>query len=219
MEPITPQLLLRAYASGIFPMSEDRDDPDIFWVDPEARGILPLDRFHITKSLRKVVRQDRFRVTADTAFREVMEGCAESAFDRPTTWINARILDLYGQLFEMGHAHSVECWADGDLAGGLYGVSLGRAFFGESMFSRYTDASKVALVHLVARLIEGGFVLLDTQFVTEHLRQFGALSVPREQYHRILAHALDPNRPEGDFHCLAADFSGSSALQSISHTS
>jgi leucyl/phenylalanyl-tRNA--protein transferase len=187
---LTPELLLRAYAIGIFPMAEDADDPDVFWVDPERRGILPLEAFHIPKRLRRTIRQGRFEIRVDSAFDAVMRGCAEPHPERPTTWINERILALYGALFRAGHAHSIEAWRDGALAGGLYGVRLGAAFFGESMFSRAPDASKVALVHLVARLKLGGFKLCDTQFVTRHLAQFGAIEIPRAAYRRRLAAAL-----------------------------
>jgi leucyl/phenylalanyl-tRNA--protein transferase len=187
---LTPELLLRAYAIGIFPMAEDADDPDLFWVDPERRGILPLEAFHVPKRLRRTLRRVRFEVRVDTAFDAVMRGCAEPNPERPTTWINERILELYGALFRMGHAHSVETWRDGELVGGLYGVRIGAVFFGESMFSRAPDASKVALVHLVARLKHGGFKLCDTQFVTKHLAQFGAIEIPRAAYRRRLAAAL-----------------------------
>jgi leucyl/phenylalanyl-tRNA--protein transferase len=162
----------------------------INWYDPPMRGILPLDGFHIPRSLRKTVRRAPFDVRVDTAFRDVVEACGSPAPQRETTWINGRIVDLYTELFRRGHAHSVECWQDGRLVGGLYGVSLGAAFFGESMFSRETDASKVALVHLVARLIAGGYELLDTQFVTEHLNRFGAVEIPRRLYRGRLARAL-----------------------------
>jgi leucyl/phenylalanyl-tRNA--protein transferase len=187
---LTPELLLRAYAIGIFPMAEGADDPDVFWVDPERRGVLPLESFHVPKRLRRTIRQGRFELRVDSAFEAVMRGCAEPNPDRPTTWINETILDLYGALFRLGHAHSVEAWRDGTLAGGLYGVTLGAAFFGESMFSRSPDASKVALVHLVACLKLGGFKLCDTQFVTRHLAQFGAIEIPRAAYRRRLAAAV-----------------------------
>jgi leucyl/phenylalanyl-tRNA---protein transferase len=187
---LTPELLLRAYAIGIFPMAEDAEDPDVFWVDPERRGILPLEAFHVPKRLRRTIKQDRFEIRVDSAFELVMRGCAEPNPERPTTWINERILALYGALFRLGHAHSVETWREGALVGGLYGVRLGAAFFGESMFSRAPDASKVALVHLVARLKLGGFKLCDTQFVTRHLAQFGAIEIPRAAYRRRLAAAL-----------------------------
>lgn len=191
---ITPDLLLRAYASGLFPMADSADDPDLFWVEPELRGVLPLDAFHIPKRLARTVRQAPFEIRFNTAFDAVVAACAESVENRPSTWINSTITELYGALHRLGHAHSVEAWRDGELVGGLYGVSLRRAFFGESMFSRTTDASKVCLVHLVNRLRERGFVLLDTQFTTEHLKRFGAIDVPREDYADMLAEALEgPN--------------------------
>jgi leucyl/phenylalanyl-tRNA--protein transferase len=193
MATLTPELLIQAYSVGIFPMAESGDDDEIFWVDPDPRGILPLDGFHVPKRLRRTVRQDLFRVECDTAFAEVVESCAEPAPDRPSTWINDEIVSLYVGLHRLGAAHSVEVWAGEELVGGLYGVAIGGAFFGESMFSRVTDASKVALVHLVARLRLGGFRLLDTQFVTEHLRRFGAIEIPRTEYRRRLAAALRAN--------------------------
>jgi len=188
--PLTPEILLRAYAAGIFPMAESAEDPELFWVDPKRRGIIPLDAFHVPRRLGRVVRQNVFTIRCDTAFEDVMRGCAESSDKRPNTWINDEILDLYGGLFARGAAHSVECWHEGELVGGLYGVSLGSAFFGESMFSRVTDASKVALVHLVARLRYGRYRLLDTQFLTPHLAQFGGIEITRARYHRLLAEAL-----------------------------
>jgi len=187
---ITPDMLLRAYACGIFPMAESVDDPTLFWVEPEQRGIIPLEGFRISSRLARTVRSDAFTVSVNTAFKAVIDGCAEPQPGRDNTWINKRIRDLYTGLHDIGHCHSVEVWRDGDLVGGLYGVSLGRAFFGESMFHRVRDASKVALVHLVARLIAGGFVLLDTQFVTEHLRSFGATEVSRRRYRAQLDKAL-----------------------------
>lgn len=187
---IPPDLLLKAYASGVFPMAESADDPEVFWVQPELRGVIPLGDFHVPKSLAKVIRQGRFELRRDTDFLAVIDGCAEVRDDRPSTWINETIREAYGKLFLMGHCHTVEAWRDGRLAGGLYGVSLGRAFFGESMFSRETDASKVCLVHLVEHLKASGFVLLDTQFTTEHLKRFGAVDVPRKQYERLLADAV-----------------------------
>ncbi len=190
MARLTPDLLLRAYAAGIFPMAESRHDQELFWVDPEQRGIIPLDRFHVPRRLRRTVRKAPFEMRCDTAFGEVMQACSEPAPGRPDSWINDEIIRAYTELHRLGHAHSVECRHNGVLVGGLYGVSLGAAFFGESMFSRATDASKVALVHLVARLRAGGFTLLDTQFITRHLQQFGAREVPREAYHRMLAEAL-----------------------------
>lgn len=188
---ITPDLLLRAYASGLFPMADSADDPDLFWVEPEIRGVLPLDAFHISKRLARTVRQEPFEIRINTAFSEVVSACAESVETRPSTWINSTISRLYSELHRLNHAHSVEAWRDGELVGGLYGVSLRRAFFGESMFSRVTDASKVCLVHLVNRLRARGFVLLDTQFTTEHLKRFGAIDVPRDEYADMLAEALE----------------------------
>ena len=199
---LTPELLLRAYAIGIFPMSEGADDPDLFWVDPERRGILPLEAFHVPRRLKKTIRRGTFEIRSDTDFEGVMRGCAEAHPGRPSTWINASILRLYRALHERGNAHSVEAWHDGVLVGGLYGVSLGAAFFGESMFSRAPDASKVALVHLVARLVAGGFKLLDTQFVTAHLAQFGAIEIPRAAYRRRLAAAL---RAEASYPTVLAE--------------
>jgi leucyl/phenylalanyl-tRNA---protein transferase len=194
---LTPEILLRAYSIGLFPMAESADDPELFWVQPELRGIIPLDGFHVPRSLAKVMRKSPFDIRVNTAFRDVMLKCGEPAGDRPTTWINETILDLYGQLHEMGHAHSVEAYEDGELIGGLYGVSLGAAFFGESMFSRRTNASKICLVHLVERLRERRFRLLDTQFTTEHLKTFGAIDVPKAQYEILLADAV--SRPDIPF--------------------
>src|SRR5690242_5565920 len=187
---LTPEIVLHAYAQGIFPMAERSDDPELYWVSPEQRGIIPLDSFHIPKRLARTVRSDQFRVTTDTAFADVLHACAEAVVGRPNTWINAEIARLYTALHKQGRAHSIECWRDDRLVGGLYGVSLGGAFFGESMFSRERDASKVALVHLVARLRHGGYRLLDTQFLTPHLAQFGAVEITRARYHRLLAEAL-----------------------------
>ena len=191
MLELTPDMLLRAYAIGVFPMAEDRDDPELFWVDPRMRGIIPLDDFHVPRRLKRTVRSGQFNVTFDHAFEEVIEGCAETTETRPRTWINDRIVTLYTSLFHLRNAHSVECWHDGELVGGLYGVSLGGAFFGESMFSRKRDASKVALVHLIARLRSCGFLLLDAQFTTDHLSQFGAREIPRKEYRIKLAEALN----------------------------
>ena len=187
---LTPDLLLRAYRVGLFPMAETRGDFRLYWLDPELRGVLPLDRFHLPRRLRRTVLSDQYRVTADQDFRAVIGACAEATRDRPETWINAEILQLYVELHARGQAHSVEAWVDGSLVGGLYGVALGGAFFGESMFSRATDASKVDLVHLVARLIESGFLLLDTQFTTPHLERFGVIEIPRAEYQRRLTKAL-----------------------------
>ena len=193
MTELTAGLLVRAYAIGVFPMAERRDSPDVVWIEPDVRGILPLDHFHIPRSLNKTLRKHPFEITVDRAFEAVMQGCAEAAPGRENTWINDIILRLYGELHGMGHAHSVECWRDGQLVGGLYGVQIGAAFFGESMFSRMTDASKVALVHLVARLVAGGYALLDAQFITSHLSQFGAREIPRAEYRVLLAEALKVN--------------------------
>ena len=186
---ITPDLLLRAYAAGIFPMAEHADDPDLFWVDPERRGILPLDGLLISRSLRKVVKANRFAVTLDGDFGAVIDGCAEAAPGRAQTWINTTIRELYGTLFERGAAHTVEARREGKLVGGLYGISIGGAFFGESMFHRETDASKVCLVHLAAHLIGRGFVLLDAQFVTPHLATLGAVEISRARYQALLTRA------------------------------
>lgn len=188
---VTPELVLRAYRAGLFPMAERRDADRLYWLDPDRRGIQPLDAFHIPRRLARTVLSDAFEVRCDTAFAAVLEGCAEPSEDRPETWINADIERLFGALHAMGHAHSVECWQGERLVGGLYGVALGGAFFGESMFSRVRDASKVALVHLVVRLRLGGFALLDTQFVTDHLARFGAVEVPRLEYRSLLAAAVE----------------------------
>jgi leucyl/phenylalanyl-tRNA--protein transferase len=212
---ITPQVLLKAYAVGIFPMAESAEDPGLFWIEPEERGILPLDTFHLPRRLRRTVASGRFEVRVDHDFDAVISACAESTVGRPKTWINARIRKLYGELFEMGAAHTIETWRDGKLVGGLYGVELGGAFFGESMFSRERDASKVALVHLVARLRAGGFKLLDAQFTTDHLRQFGAMDVSREEYQLLLEEALSA---DADFYFLGGATSDV-ILQSVSQTS
>jgi leucyl/phenylalanyl-tRNA--protein transferase len=187
---IPTDLLLKAYASGVFPMAESASDPEIFWVRPEARGIIPLDTFHIPRSLRKTMRRGRFEIRFDSAFAGVIDACAEAREERKSTWINQPIREAYIGLFERGHCHSVEAWSGERLVGGLYGVTLGRVFFGESMFSREADASKACLVRLVERLRERGFVLLDTQFTTPHLKRFGAIDVPRGKYERMLEEAL-----------------------------
>ncbi|CCE01075.1 leucyl/phenylalanyl-tRNA--protein transferase [Bradyrhizobium sp. STM 3809] len=209
---ITPEVLLRAYACGIFPMAESADDPSLFWVEPELRGVIPLDGFRVASRLARTVRSDTFTVTVNQAFKAVMDGCAAPQPGREDTWINRRIRELYSGLYAMGHCHSVECWQDGELVGGLYGVSLGRAFFGESMFHRVRDASKVALVHLVARLIAGGFELLDTQYVTEHLKTFGAVEIPRRRYTVLLENAI--TGPAANFVRLPVDrpITGAEAL-------
>jgi leucyl/phenylalanyl-tRNA--protein transferase len=199
---ITPEVLLKAYACGIFPMAESADDPALYWIEPDQRGLIPLDGFHVPARLARTVRADRFTVLADRDFDAVIDGCAAPGPGRSRTWINRRIRTLYRRLYDIGHCHTVEVY-DGDaLVGGLYGVSLGATFFGESMFHRARDASKIALVHLVARLKAGGFTLLDTQFVTEHLKTFGALEVSRRSYHRLLAEALTGN---ADFAVLPLD--------------
>ena len=188
---LTPEVLLRAYSAGIFPMAESRHDPSIFWVDPERRGILPMDAFHVPRRLRRTIRRGAFEVTCDTAFEAVIRACAEPTHERGETWINDEIIRAYTRLHHMGFAHSVECRLDGNLVGGCYGVAVGGAFCGESMFSRVTDASKVALVHLMARLRYGDFILLDVQFVTEHLTTFGAVEVPARHYLELLDQAIN----------------------------
>ena len=188
--PIDLDLLMRAYANGIFPMSDARDDPDTFWIEPERRAILPLDNLRVSKSLAKAIRQSRFRVTTDTSFARIIATCAAENDDRRETWINPEIEDAFCDLHNMGHAHSIECWLGEELVGGLYGLAMGRAFFGESMFSRATDASKVALVWLVARMKIGGFALLDCQFMTDHLASLGAIEIAQEEYLKLLEAAL-----------------------------
>ena len=211
-----PADLLECYRQGVFPMADSADDPSIFLVDPPARANIPLDGFHIPRRLKRTVRQDRFEITIDREFPRVIEMCAMPAPDRFNTWINVPIRWLYTELFAMGHAHSVEARIDGQLVGGLYGVSLGGAFFGESMFSRATDASKVALVHLVGRLKAGGFTLLDAQFMTDHLSQFGTEEIPADTYRARLAKAVEI---EADFNRLPEGTSGAQLLQSIGQTS
>jgi leucyl/phenylalanyl-tRNA--protein transferase len=215
LSEITPEVLLRAYACGIFPMAESADDPTLFWVEPEMRGVIPLNGFRVPSRLARTVRSDSLAVTVDKAFNAIIAGCAAPQPGREDTWINKRIRDLYCGLHALGHAHSVEVWHNGGLVGGLYGVNLGRAFFGESMFHSVRDASKVALVHLVARLIAGGFELLDTQYVTEHLRSFGAVEIPRRRYTMLLERAL--KGAPGDFGRLSVDVavSGREALAII----
>ena len=212
---ITPEVLLKAYACGIFPMAESADDPALYWIEPEKRGIIPLNSFHVASRLARTVRAERFTIAINRDFEGVLDGCAEPAPGRTRTWINARIRTLYCKLYDIGHCHSVEAYEGDTLVGGLYGVRLGRAFFGESMFHLARDASKVALVHLIARLRAGGFTLLDTQFVTEHLKTFGALEVPREHYQKLLEAALTG---EGDFAALPLDheIDGSEILRIVS---
>jgi leucyl/phenylalanyl-tRNA--protein transferase len=213
-DTFTPEDLIACYQRGVFPMADSRDDDGVFLIDPQRRGVLPLDGFRLSSRLARTVRSDRFDVRIDTVFARVVDLCAGSAPGREDTWINPAIEQLYGVLHRRGQAHSVETWRDGQLVGGLYGVSLGGAFFGESMFSRATDASKVALVHLVARLKVGGYRLLDCQFVTDHLAQFGVVEIPRAEYHRRLTQALDI---ESDFRCFGGG--AQAALQAISQAS
>ena len=213
---ITPEIVLKAYATGVFPMSDGRDDRKIFWVDPENRGILPLDNFHLPRRMHRIVRTDQFQIRTDTAFAEVMDACAAPALGRWTTWINHEIQELFLDLHERGFAHCVETWTNDELTGGLYGIALGGAFFGESMFSRRNNASKVALIHLVGRLKLGGFILLDTQFITNHLLQFGAVEITRAAYHSRLASALSV---VGDFNLSGKSLTSATVLQSITQTS
>jgi leucyl/phenylalanyl-tRNA---protein transferase len=196
-EPLSPSLLLKAYATGIFPMAETRDAPSIYWVEPKWRGVLPLDGFHLSRSLAKTLKSETFSHSVNLAFGDVVAACAESKPGREGTWINDQIFASVMQLHALGHAHSVECWSDGELVGGLYGISLGRAFFGESMFSRATDASKAALAHLVARLRAGGYTLLDCQFITPHLQSLGAIEISRDDYQVSLSSSLGDRA--GDF--------------------
>lgn len=211
---ITPDVLLKAYACGIFPMAESADDPALYWIEPEQRGIIPLNGFHVSSRLARTLRTTPLAVHIDRDFDAVIDGCAEPAPDRDKTWINARIRKIYRALYDIGHCHTVEVYDGEHLVGGLYGVSLGRAFFGESMFHRVRDASKIALVHLVARLRAGGFRLCDTQYVTEHLKTFGAVDVPKKRYHRMLEEALTG---EADFAALPTDrlISGEQALAQL----
>ncbi len=213
---LKPELLLRAYAVGIFPMAESRDDDEIHWIDPDFRGVLPLHDVHVPTKLRRVLRRGAFEVSCDTAFSSVIEGCASPSPGRKDTWINTTIERLYRDLHEMGFAHSIECSQDGELVGGLYGVALGAAFFGESMYSRVPNASKVALVHLVARLRKGGFRLLDTQFQTQHLQQFGVVEIAREDYRSQLAQAV---RTSAQFPVALEEAELEAFLQSITQTS
>ncbi|WCT73404.1 leucyl/phenylalanyl-tRNA--protein transferase [Sphingomonas naphthae] len=206
MSPIDPDLLLRAYSVGVFPMADSRAARDIFWVEPKKRGVLPLDRFHLSRSLAKRLRSDHFTVTADTAFGETVAACAEPTQRRHDTWINPQIEAAYAELHQRGYAHSVECWRGGELVGGLYGVMLGAAFFGESMFSRERDASKVALAHLVARLKVGGFRLLDCQFITDHLASLGAVEIDRTAYAGLLDEALGMGAATGAASPSPVDF-------------
>ena len=196
---LTPELIVRAYQAGIFPMAEDASSDDLFWVSPQMRGIIPLDSFHVSRSMRRTMRKHPYAIRVDTDFAAVIDGCASDGADRESTWINPEIRRLYGLLFERGICHTVEVWDGSDLVGGLYGLSIGAAFFGESMFHRRTDASKIAMVHLADRLRIGGYRLLDTQFVTDHLRTFGGIEIPREEYEVRLADAL---QHRGDFSAI-----------------
>lgn len=206
---ITPQVLLKAYACGLFPMAESAEDSTLFWLEPEWRGVLPLDQFHLPRRLKRTIRSDIFEIRISTDFEAVIEGCSAPANDRPKTWINSEIRRLYGELFDMGYCHTVEAWQGNELVGGLYGVALNGAFFGESMFTRATDASKVCLAHLVARLIVGGYSLLDTQFVTEHLSRFGTVEVPQADYNVLLSEAL---QLEGDFLAFPTNATGADVM-------
>lgn len=216
MTEITPELLLQAYRQGIFPMAESADDPEIFWVAPEQRGVIPLKSFHVPKKLAQTIRRQTFEVTCDKAFAQVIRACAEAATGRETTWISNRLIELYEALHRLGVAHSIECWQGGELAGGLYGVAVGGAFCGESMFHHRTDASKVALTYLVARLRYGGFQLLDTQFITPHLARFGAVEIPHNQYIALLKSAL---AARGDFYLLDEAAAPEAILQLTTQTS
>ena len=211
---LTPDVLLKAYACGIFPMAETAEDPALYWVEPEKRGIIPLDTFHIPARLARTVRNTPFSVTCDRDFAAVIDGCAAPGPKRARTWINTRIRALYGDLFAVRHCHTVEVYDGTRLVGGLYGVRLGRAFFGESMFHLARDASKIALVHLVARMRAGGYQLLDTQFLTDHLTTFGAIEVPRARYHRMLTAALQDDAGTDAF--APQPWSGAQALAAIS---
>ncbi|HCP00769.1 MAG: leucyl/phenylalanyl-tRNA--protein transferase [Alphaproteobacteria bacterium] len=216
MAGLTPQLLLGAYASGIFPMAESRNDSDLYWIDPDIRGVIPLDTFHIPRRLRRTIRAHPFEIRCNNDFAATVRACAEPQANRPNTWINEEIEHLYAALYEMGSAHSLECWAKGELVGGLYGVSLGGAFFGESMFSHARDASKIALCHLAARLIKADFVLLDSQFPTDHLRQFGAIEIERADYKQQLTAAL---KVDVDFQSELSDSEFDAFIQSTTQTS
>ena len=209
---ITPQVLLKAYGCGIFPMAESADDPALYWIEPQARGILPLDTVHVPKRLARTIKQDIFEIRIDSDFDAVIDGCAASRLGRSSTWINDKIRHLYRELFRLGHCHTVETWLNDRIVGGLYGVALGGSFFGESMFSTERDASKVALVHLCARLHHGGFSLLDCQFVTDHLRQFGTIEIDRAEFHRRLDAAMGR---DADYLRLPKTVAGSEIMRII----
>ena len=226
MKVMTPELVLSAYALGLFPMANDREDPTVHWIDPIRRGIVPLNRFHVPRRLRKSIRQQRFEIRVDYDFAGTIRACAEPTLERPRTWLNDEMIDVYVELAARGHGHSIEIWREDERVGGLYGLTLGGAFFGESMFSRVRDASKIALVELVARLQAGGFALLDTQFITQHLRQFGAIEISRQAYRMRLqrAVAIRCRFPKSAYSfALGASSStadnGSIAPQSITQTS
>jgi leucyl/phenylalanyl-tRNA--protein transferase len=212
MFEITPQVLLKAYSCGIFPMAESADDPALYWIEPQQRGVLPLDELHIPRRLLRTVRTTPFKVKVDSDYDRVIDGCAAPRAGRMSTWINNRIRTLYRELFELGACHTVEVWNGGKMVGGLYGVALKSAFFGESMFSTERDASKIALVHLAARLIRGGFTLLDTQFVTDHLRQFGTVELDRMTFQRELERALEK---DANFFVLPRDASGAEVAETF----
>jgi len=213
---LSPEMLLSAYAHGIFPMAESAQSNDLFWVDPDDRGVIPLDGFHLSKSLKKKMRRNQLDVRVDTNFLAVISNCAADRRDSQETWINDEITDLYHALFRAGHCHTVEVWSDGNLVGGLYGIAIGGAFFGESMFHKVADASKIALAHLVDRLNVGGFQLLDTQFITDHLRSMGAIEIPRAQYHKRLSDAL---QLDADYYRLDGGGISEVCLQSTSQIS
>ncbi|MEX1036833.1 MAG: leucyl/phenylalanyl-tRNA--protein transferase [Sneathiella sp.] len=216
MSFISADTILAAYRIGIFPMADNASDPELFWVDPDWRGVFPLDGFHVPKRLAKTIRKMPFEVVIDRDFRAVMRACAAPRRDGGDTWINPTILECYDELHDMGYAHSVECWQEGELVGGLYGLAFDSIFCGESMFTRVTDASKIALVYLVARLIRGGFTLLDAQFLNPHLATFGAEEISRAEYQARLKRGL---QSQGDFYSLPEGLTGSEILQSITQTS
>ncbi|MCF6327901.1 MAG: leucyl/phenylalanyl-tRNA--protein transferase [Devosiaceae bacterium] len=212
----TPELVVRAYQAGIFPMSESASDPDVFWVSPERRGIMPLDGFKTSKSLRKTLKNHPYTIKTDTDFDQIIHACANYGTDRESTWINPTIVDVYGKLFDSKICHTVEIWDGNELVGGLYGLAIGAAFFGESMFHRKTNTSKIALAHLVKRLQVGQFLLLDTQFISPHLKTLGAIEIPRSEYEKLLHNAL---LEDGDFYRLSGGGTSDDVLQSTSHTS
>ena len=213
------ELILNAYRAGLFPMAENSNTNEIFWVDPQVRGIIPLDKFHISRSLKKLLRKKSFSIRFNYNFEQVIQACAEQSEGRNETWINQTIIAAYSELFKKKYVHTVECWVDGTLTGGLYGLTIGGAFFGESMFSRQPNASKIALVYLVDRLLERGFVLLDTQFLTQHLKNFGAIEIERQKYIKILSDAVSLNRSFHDRGTFEEESVLSRILQSNTQTS